>query len=216
LVGNFYSAGQVCSNGTRVFVHKSIYEDFVTQLAKRTQAIRVGDPFDPNTQMGPLVSRQHHDKVLRYVAKAKESGARHVCGGDAITDGDLARGCYLTPAVFADCTDDMAFVREEVFGPLMSVLPFDTEDEAIRRANATPFGLAAAVFTTGLNRAHRVAKALQAGIVWINDFNVTPPEIPFGGFKESGLGRENGLEAIESYTQTKTIYTNLGDVEKTY
>jgi betaine-aldehyde dehydrogenase len=216
LVGNFYSAGQVCSNGTRVFVHKSIYEDFVTQLAKRTRAIRVGDPFDPNTQMGPLVSRQHHDKVLRYVAKAKESGARHVCGGDAITDGDLARGCYLTPAVFADCTDDMAFVREEVFGPLMSVLPFDTEDEAIRRANATPFGLAAAVFTTGLNRAHRVAKALQAGIVWINDFNVTPPEIPFGGFKESGLGRENGLEAIESYTQTKTIYTNLGDVEKTY
>jgi betaine-aldehyde dehydrogenase len=98
----------------------------------------------------------------------------------------------------------------------MSVLPFETEDEAIRRANATPFGLAAAVFTTGLNRAHRVAKTLQAGIVWINDFNVTPPEIPFGGYKESGLGRENGLEAIESYTQTKTIYTNLGDVEKTY
>ena len=110
----------------------------------------------------------------------------------------------------------MAFVSEEVFGPLMSVLPFESEDEALQRANDTAFGLAAAVFTTNLNRAHRAANALQAGIVWINDYNVTPPEVPFGGYKQSGVGRENGLQAIEHYTQIKTIYTNLGDVEKTY
>jgi betaine-aldehyde dehydrogenase len=189
LVGNLYSSGQVCSNGTRVYVQASIYDEFVTQLAQRAEAIRVGDPFDPETQMGPLVSREHYEKVLRYMELARESGARHVCGGDAITDGDLASGCYLTPAVFANCGDEMSFVKEEVFGPLMSVLSFETEDEAIRRANDTPFGLAAAVFTTTFDRAHRVANALQAGIVWINDYNVTPPEIPFGGFKESGLGR---------------------------
>ncbi|NIS91250.1 MAG: betaine-aldehyde dehydrogenase [Woeseiaceae bacterium] len=216
LVGNFYSSGQVCSNGTRVFVHAPIYEEFVTQLAQRTQAIRVGDPFDPATQMGPLVSREHYEKVLGYMELARKSGARHLCGGDAISEGDLARGYYVTPAVFANCQDDMEFVKDEVFGPLMSVLPFESEEEAILRANDTPFGLAAAVFTTRLDRAHRVANALRAGIVWINAYNVTPPEVPFGGFKESGLGRENGLEAIESYTQIKTIYTNLGGVEKTY
>ncbi len=166
--------------------------------------------------MGPLVSREHYEKVLGYMELARKSGARHLCGGDAISEGDLARGYYVTPAVFANCQDDMEFVKDEVFGPLMSVLPFESEEEAILRANDTPFGLAAAVFTTRLDRAHRVANALRAGIVWINAYNVTPPEVPFGGFKESGLGRENGLEAIESYTQIKTIYTNLGGVEKTY
>lgn len=216
LVGNFYSTGQVCSNGTRVFVQASIYDDFVQRLDERTRAIRVGDPFDPDTQMGPLVSREHYEKVLRYMAAAKASGARHVCGGDAITQGGLKDGLYVTPAVFADCSDDMSFVSEEVFGPLMSVLPFESEEEALQRANATTFGLAAAVFTTNLNRAHRAANAFQAGIVWINDYNVTPPEVPFGGYKQSGVGRENGLQAIEHYTQIKTIYTNLGDVEKTY
>jgi betaine-aldehyde dehydrogenase len=216
LAGNFYSAGQVCSNGTRVFVQSTLYDNFVAQLGKRARAIRIGNPFDPKTQMGPLVSREHYEKVLRYMTLAKESAARHVCGGDAITGGDLADGYYVTPAIFADCRDDMDFVQEEVFGPLLSVLSFDTESEAIQRANDTPFGLAAAVFTNTLNRAHQVANALQAGIVWINDYNVTPAELPFGGYKQSGVGRENGLQAIEHYTQIKTIYTNLGDVEKIY
>lgn len=216
LVGNFYSSGQVCSNGTRVFVHASQHDEFVARLAERAKAIRIGNPFDPETQMGPLVSREHFEKVLHYMSIAMESGARHVCGGEAITDSELVRGFYLTPAIFANCEDDMEFVRDEVFGPLMSVLSFDTEDEAIKRANDTPFGLSAAVFTNTLNRAHRVANALQAGIVWINDYNVTPPEVPFGGYKQSGVGRENGLQAIEHYTQIKTIYTNLGDVEETY
>ena len=216
MVGNFYSTGQVCSNGTRVFVHSSIVDDFVSGIAARAQAIRIGDPFDPATQMGPLVSREHYEKVLHYVSLARESGARHVYGGDAITEGELADGFYITPAVFADCKDDMTFVKEEVFGPLMSVLSFETEEEVVDRANDTEFGLSGAVFTNEMSRAHGVANALQAGIVWINDYNVTPPNVPFGGYKQSGIGRENGLQAIEHYTQVKTIYANLGDVPKTY
>ncbi len=216
LVANFYSTGQVCSNGTRVFVQDAIYEAFVTRLGERTKAIRIGDPFDPDTQMGPLVSREHFEKVCAYMTAAKESGARHVCGGDVITEGELAKGLYVTPAVFADCADDMVFVQEEVFGPLMSVLSFKTEEEALERANSTQFGLSGAVFTRDFSRAHRVANRIQAGVVWINDYNITPPEVPFGGYKQSGVGRENGLQAIEHYTQVKTIYVNLGDVPVTY
>ena len=216
LVANFYSSGQVCSNGTRVFVQDALYGEFVDRLEERTRAIRIGDPFDPATQIGPLVSREHYEKVCGYMALAKKSGARHVCGGDVVTDGELANGLYVSPAVFADCSDDMKFVTDEVFGPLMSVLSFKTEEEALQRANATRFGLAGAVFTKDFSRAHRVANKIQAGIVWINDYNITPPEVPFGGYKQSGLGRENGLQAIEHYTQVKTVYVNLGDVPQTY
>jgi betaine-aldehyde dehydrogenase len=216
LVANFYSTGQVCSNGTRVFVQSALHDEFVERLAERCKAIRVGDPFDPETQMGPLVSRQHFEKVCAYMAAAKKSAARHVCGGDALSEAGFGDGLYVSPAVFANCDDDMEFVREEVFGPLMAVLSFDTEDEALDRANATEFGLAGAVFTRDFTRAHRVANKIQAGIVWINDYNVTPPEVPFGGYKQSGVGRENGLQAIEHYTQVKTIYVNLGDVAETY
>jgi betaine-aldehyde dehydrogenase len=148
--------------------------------------------------------------------KAKASGARHLGGGDVITDGPLAAGNFVTPAIFADCDDEMVFVREEVFGPLMAVLPFDTEEEAVRRANATDYGLSAAVFTRDFARAHRVAQRLQAGSVWINDYNALPPEVPFGGYKQSGIGRENGLQAIEAYTQIKMIYANLGQVAPVY
>ena len=216
LVANFYSTGQVCSNGTRVFVQAALHDEFVERLAARTAAIRVGDPFDPETQMGPLVSRVHFEKVCAYMAGARQSKARHVCGGDVLTASPLDKGLYVSPAVFANCDDDMEFVQDEVFGPLMSVLSFDDEEEALRRANATEFGLAGAVFTKDFSRAHRVANRLQAGIVWINDYNVTPPEVPFGGYKQSGVGRENGLQAIEHYTQVKTIYANLGDVAVTY
>jgi len=216
LVANFYSTGQVCSNGTRVFVQEGLYSEFVERLDERTRAIRVGDPFDPETQMGPLVSREHYEKVCAYMSRAKQSSARHVCGGDAIEDGELGKGLYVTPAVFADCSDELDFVQEEVFGPLMAVLSFKTEAEALQRANATRFGLAGAVFTKDFSRAHRVANKIQAGIVWINDYNITPPEVPFGGYKESGVGRENGLQSIEHYTQVKTVYVNLGDVPKTF
>jgi betaine-aldehyde dehydrogenase len=216
LVANFYSTGQVCSNGTRVFVQDTIHDEFVARLDERTRAIRIGDPFNPATQIGPLVSRQHFEKVCAYMTAAKKSGARHVCGGDVITEGELGKGLYVTPAIFADCTDEMEFVREEVFGPLMSVLSFETEEEALERANSTHFGLSGAVFTKDFSRAHRVANQIQAGSVWINDYNITPPEVPFGGYKQSGVGRENGLQAIEHYTQVKTIYANLADVPVTY
>ena len=216
LVANFYSTGQVCSNGTRVFVHKNIYENFLERLAERTEQIKVGDPFDPETQMGPLVSADHYEKVKGYMQTALDSNARHICGGDVPQDEDLKQGYYIRPAIFADCQDDMAFVQEEVFGPLMSVLSFEGEEEVIERANNTEFGLSGAVFTQNFSRAHRVANRIQAGIVWINDYNITPAEVPFGGYKQSGIGRENGLQAIEHYTQIKTIYANLGDVPATY
>ena len=216
LVANFYSSGQVCSNGTRVFVHKDIHEKFITILRQRTEAIKVGDPFDIDTQLGPLVSEEHYKKVMSYMDIAKKSNANHVCGGDKPSDESLQSGYYVTPSIFSECTDDMPFVEDEVFGPLMSVMSFSEEDEVLKRANATQFGLSGAVFTKDFSRAHRVANKIQAGIVWINDYNITPAEVPFGGYKQSGIGRENGLQAIEHYTQIKTIYANLGDIEATY
>jgi len=213
MAANFYSTGQVCSNGTRVFVHTSIYEEFIKRITERTASIKVGDPFDADTQMGPLVTKAHYEKVMSFMETAKNSNARHVCGGDAPGNADLADGYYVTPAVFADCTDNHEFVQDEVFGPLMAILPFEDEQEVIERANNTHYGLSGAVFSQNFSRAHRVANQIQAGIVWINEYNVTPPEVPFGGYKQSGIGRENGLQAIEHYTQIKTIYANLGDIE---
>jgi len=214
LTNNFYSTGQVCSHGTRVFVQRGVYDEFLDGLAERVGGLSVGDPFDPATEIGPLVSAEHHDKVMHYMKLALDSGARHVVGGDVLDDPALAGGNYVTPAVFADCTDDMAFVADEVFGPLMAVLPFDDEAEAVGRANATDYGLAGAVFSSDIARANRVANAIQAGFVWINDYGTMPATVPFGGYKHSGLGRENGEHAIEHYTQIKTIYTSLDPVER--
>ncbi len=216
LVANFYSAGQVCSNGTRVYVQRGIYDQVVAQLAPRAEAMRIGDPFDRDVVLGPLISREHHARVMAYMDIARASGARHVCGGVVPDDPALAEGNYVTPAIFADCDDDMQFVKEEVFGPLMAVLPFDSEDEVVGRANDTHYGLSGAVFTKDFARAHRVANALEAGSVWINDYNVTPPEVPFGGYKQSGVGRENGLATVEHFTQLKTIYATLDDFPAYY
>ncbi len=213
LTNNFYSTGQVCSHGTRVFVQRGVYEQFLDGLAERVGSLSVGDPFDPATMIGPLVSAEHHDKVMRYMKLALDSGARHIVGGEVPDDPALASGNYVAPAVFADCTDEMAFVTDEVFGPLMAVLPFDDEVEVVARANATDYGLAGAVFSSDVARANRVANAIQAGFVWINDYGTMPPSVPFGGYKHSGIGRENGEQAIEHYTQIKTIYTNLTPVD---
>ncbi len=216
LGANFFSTGQVCSNGTRIFVQQGLYDKFIKKVAERTQSIKIGNPFEADTQMGPLVSEEHYKKVSSFMALAKKSKARHVCGGDLPQDKGLKDGFYVTPAIFADCDDDMKFVQEEVFGPLMSVMSFKTEDEVLERANSTHFGLSGAVFTQDFSRAHRVANKIQAGMVWINEYNITPAEIPFGGYKQSGIGRENGLQAIEYYTQLKTIYANLGDIPAPY
>ena len=209
MTANFLSSGQVCSNGTRVFVQEKVYEEFLSRIAPRVSAIRVGDPFEMETQTGPLVSAEHLRKVQSYVDDAMKSGARHVVGGERPRSEKLSAGNYITPALFADCDDGMKFVREEIFGPVLAALKFRDEDEAVARANATDYGLSGGVFTADFSRAHRVANALRAGSVWINDYNVTPPEVPFGGMKRSGLGRENGLETIRHYTQAKTIYANL-------
>jgi betaine-aldehyde dehydrogenase len=216
LLGNFYSAGEVCSNGTRVFVQRGVHARFVEQLRARTAALRVGDPLDPATQVGSLISAEHLEKVLGFIARGRAQGARLVIGGVRLTAGDLANGCFVAPTVFDHCHDDMDIVRQEIFGPVMSVLEFDTEAEVIERANATEFGLAAGVFTNDLTRAHRVIAELQAGTCWINHYNVTPVELPFGGVKLSGLGRENGRAALEHYTQLKSVYVAMGDIDSPY
>ncbi len=216
LLGNFYSAGEVCSNGTRVFVQRGVHARFVEQLHARTAALRVGDPLDPATQVGSLISAEHLEKVLGFIARGRAQGARLVIGGARLTAGDLANGCFVAPTVFDHCHDDMDIVRQEIFGPVMSVLEFDTEEEVIERANASEFGLAAGVFTNDLTRAHRVIAELQAGTCWINHYNVTPVELPFGGVKLSGLGRENGRAALEHYTQLKSVYVAMGDIDSPY
>ena len=216
LLGNFYSAGEVCSNGTRVFVHRSLRAAFIERLRQRSEAMKIGDPLDPATQVGALISAEHMDKVLGFIARGRAQGARLVTGGSRVTSGELARGFFVAPTVFDGCRDDMDIVRQEIFGPVMSVLEFEDEDEVVARANATEFGLSAAVFTNDLARAHRVIANLEAGTCWINHYNITPVELPFGGVKMSGLGRENGRAAIEHYTQLKSVYVALGDIEAPY
>ncbi|HEY1725077.1 MAG TPA: betaine-aldehyde dehydrogenase [Steroidobacteraceae bacterium] len=216
LLGNFYSAGEVCSNGTRVFVQRRIKAEFLERLIARVRAMRIGNPLDPQTDVGALISQAHMEKVLGYIARGKAEGARLVVGGRRVTTGDLANGWFVEPTVFDGCHDDMAIVREEIFGPVMSVLEFDDEAEVIARANATEFGLAAGIFTADVQRAHRVIAQLQAGTCWINHYNVTPIELPFGGYKLSGLGRENSRAALEHYSQIKSVYVALGDVDAPY
>ena len=209
ILGNFYSSGQICSNGTRVFVHRDIKEAFLKRLAERLDTAVIGDPMDPDTSFGPMVSKRQMEIALGYVEKGKAEGARLVYGGAAI-DRD---GFYMQPTVFADVTDDMSIAREEIFGPVMSVLDFETEAEVMARANATEFGLAAGVFTKDLSRAHRVAAGFEAGTCYINTYNDAPVEAPFGGMKNSGVGRENSRAAIDHYSQLKTVYVRMGDME---
>ncbi len=213
MLGNFYSAGQICSNGTRVFVQRGLRARFLERLAARTAAIRLGDPFDPATTMGPLISAAQGAKVMDYIRQGLAEGARLVSGGERQRMQGFEGGFFVQPTVFADVTDEMTIAREEIFGPVMCVLDFEDEDEAVARANATPFGLAAGVFTRDLARGHRVAARLEAGTTWINAYNLTPVEAPFGGVKASGIGRENGRAALEHYSRIKSVYVGLGAVD---
>ncbi|TRY56191.1 hypothetical protein DNTS_002544 [Danionella cerebrum] len=257
LMANFLSQGQVCSNGTRVFVQRSLAPRFISEVVRRTEQIRIGNPLLEETRMGPLVSRSHLDRVMGYVQQARQEGARVLCGGERFTPADpaLKDGYYMTPCVLDGCTDGMTCVKEEIFGPVMSVLTFDTEEEVLQRANDSALGLAAGVFTKGnvchrsvfillmlrvnfsdehshvylsiclsvclrsardLQRAHRVIEKLQAGSCFINNYNVTPVEVPFGGYKSSGIGRENGRVTIEFYSQLKTVVVEMGDVDSLF
>jgi betaine-aldehyde dehydrogenase len=216
IMGNFYTQGEICSNATRVFVEESLVAPFLARLQERVAKMRIGDPLDPDTHVGALISEEHMNKVLTYIETGKREGAKLAIGGRRVTNGKLGKGCFVEPTVFADCRDDMTIVKEEIFGPVMSVLSFKTEDEAIERANATEFGLSAGVFTRDIQRAHRVIAQLEAGTCWINNYNITPIEMPFGGNKQSGIGRENSLAAIEHYTQLKAVYVEGGNVAAPY
>ncbi|MGI9895788.1 betaine-aldehyde dehydrogenase [Vibrio natriegens] len=216
MVANFYTQGEVCTNGTRVFVHESIYDEFVAQLKARTELLVVGDPLDENTQIGALISKEHEGKVLSAIEEAKASGATLLTGGYKVTENGLANGNFVAPTVFIDCDDSMSHVQQEIFGPVMSVLKFSDEAEVIERANDTEYGLAAGVFTQNLSRAHRVIHKIQAGICWVNAWGDSPAEMPVGGYKQSGIGRENGVETLKHYTQTKSVLVQLSDFESPY
>ena len=209
ILGNFYSSGQVCSNGTRVFVQKGIKEAFLARLKERVEAAIIGDPMDEAVNFGPMVSEGQLGIVQRYIDKGVEEGARLITGGARLN----REGFYLQPTVFADVSDDMVIAREEIFGPVMSVLDFEDEDEVIKRANDTEFGLSAGVFTRDLTRGHRVIGALEAGSCFINTYNLAPVEAPFGGVKMSGVGRENSKLAINHYSEMKSVYVAMGPVD---
>lgn len=209
ILGNFYSSGQVCSNGTRVFVQDGIRAAFLERLAERVAGAVIGDPMKETTNFGPLVSEAQLQRVLGHIDVGKAEGARLVCGGGRLE----GPGFWIAPTVFADVTDEMSLAREEIFGPVLSVLGFADEDEAIARANATAFGLSAGVYTNDLRRGHRVIAALQAGSCFLNSYNDAPVELPFGGVKASGVGRENSKEAVAHYSQVKSVYVRMGRTE---
>ncbi len=211
LFGLYMNTGQICSAGTRLLVQESIYDEFVEKFAARSKQIRVGNPLDFATRMGPLVSEEQLRKVERYVQVGQREGARMVCGGGRPADPELAHGFYVEPTVFADVSNDMQIAQEEIFGPVGCVIRFRDDDDAVRIGNDVIYGLAAGVQTRDLKRAHRLAKRLQAGTVWINTWHKIEPNSPFGGYKLSGYGRENGPTMIDHLTRLKQVWVDLND-----
>ncbi len=208
MIGIFLNQGEVCSAGSRIIIEESIKDEFVRRLVKKANAITIGNPLD-NPDMGPLVSEDHMNKVLSYIQKGIAEGAVLACGGERYLEGECAKGYYVCPTVFDCCTDDMTIVKEEIFGPVVTIQTFTTEQEAIDRANNTKYGLAGAVFTTDGARALRVIREIRAGITWINCYNPCFNEAPWGGYKMSGIGRELGVHGLEEYQEVKQININL-------
>ncbi len=216
LLGNFYTQGEICTNGTRVYVHEQIIDAFIERVIDRTRRLRVGDPADPATDVGALISRAHRDRVLEFIARGEAEGAERLTGGEPVAVPGCEGGTFVSPAVFRVDDEQCVIAREEIFGPVMSILPFTDEADVIGRANNTPYGLAGGVFTADLQRAHRVAAALKAGVVWINHYNLTPIEMPFGGVGQSGIGRENSRRALDHYTQLKSVFVASNGVDAPY
>ncbi|XJJ71511.1 aldehyde dehydrogenase family protein [Novosphingobium sp. BL-8A] len=205
----FANSGQICSAGTRLFVQSSIREEFMERLAAFTRTIRVGDPLDPQTQIGPVVSAPQMDKILGYIDGARSEGAQALVGGARLAGPGYDDGYFIAPTIFTDVQDSMTIAQEEIFGPVLSAFSFDTVDEVLERANATPFGLGSGVWTRDLSTAHRMARGIRAGSVWVNCYQMLDPGVPFGGFGVSGFGRESGPHHIEEYLETKAVWINL-------
>ena len=201
----FFNQGQCCCAGSRLFVEEKAYDEFVERSAARARRRTVGDPFDPGTEQGPQVDQDQYNKVMRYIDSGKKEGARLVCGGGSVGD----RGYFIQPTVFADVKDDMTIAREEIFGPVMSIIKFRDIDEVVERANRTEYGLAAAVWTRDIGKAHAIANSVRAGTVWVNCYDVFDAAAPFGGFKQSGIGRELGEYGLQQYTEVKTVTVKL-------
>ena len=210
-LGILFNQGQVCCAGSRVFVHEDIYDKFLEDAVKAFNNVKVGVSWDPETQMGSQINERQLEKILSYVEIGKQEGARLICGGERITDGELAKGCFMRTTLLADVTNDMRVAQEEIFGPVACILKFRDEDEVIRMANDNAYGLGGAVWTRDLNRAIRVSRGIETGRMWVNTYNQIPEGSPFGGYKESGIGRETHKVILEHYTQMKNIMINLSE-----
>lgn len=208
-LGILFNQGQVCCAGSRIFVHEDIYDKFVPELVKRFNSVTVGNPLDPNTQMGSQIDKRQMNKILSYVKIGADEGATLLCGGEQFTENGLENGCFIRPTLLGNVTNDMRVAKEEIFGPVACIIKFKSEDEVIEMANDSEYGLGGAVFTNDINRAVRISRAIETGRVWINTYNAIPEGAPFGGYKKSGIGRETHKVILEHYTQMKNILINL-------
>jgi len=202
----FANSGQICSAGTRLFVEQKVYEEFTHKVAEFAKTLHVGNGANPETQVGPLVSPEQLDRVTTYLSIGRQEGARRLSGGEQLTDGEYKKGYFVPPTVFADVKDEMRIAQEEIFGPVISAIPFTDIEEVVQRGNATTFGLGSGVWTRDVSKAHKLARAIRAGSVWINCYQAMDPAVPFGGYKMSGYGRESGLQHVEEYLNVKAVW----------
>jgi acyl-CoA reductase-like NAD-dependent aldehyde dehydrogenase len=205
LTGIFYNKGEVCAAGSRLFLEEKIHDDFMAKLTDRVKSLKVGDPMEKTTRMGPVVSKQQMETVLSYIEAGKRDGARLVAGGSRIG----SKGYFVEPTIFDGVTNKMKIAREEIFGPVLSVIPFKSVEDGLAEGNSTTYGLAAAVWTRDVAKALKAARAIRAGTVWVNAYNLYDAALPFGGFKESGFGREMGSAGLEQYTEVKSVWVDL-------
>lgn len=211
LAGIFAAAGQTCIAGSRLLVQRPVYDEMVERLAARARTIRLGDPLDQATEMGTVANEPQFRTILDFIETASKEGATLVAGGEPAREGPLARGLFVKPTIFADVRNDMRIAQEEIFGPVLSIIPFETEEEAIQIGNDTRFGLASGIWTRDLNRAHRVSRAIRTGMVWVNTYRAAAAQAPFGGVKESGFGRERGEEGLHEFLRTKNVMVDFSD-----
>jgi acyl-CoA reductase-like NAD-dependent aldehyde dehydrogenase len=206
--GIFYGKGEVCNAGSRLFVESKVQDEFMEKLVARAKRLQPGDPLDPKTRMGSIVSQEQMQTVLGYIEAGKKEGAKLIAGGNRVTV-DGSKGFFVEPTIFGGVDNDMKIAQEEIFGPVLATLSFDDVDQAVELANRNPYGLAAAVWTRDVKKAHVVSRQLKAGTVWINTYGLLNAALPFGGYKSSGFGRELGMHAIEHYTELKMVWLNL-------